>query len=132
PPDPRRHQAPRHCPRSRTARNGDSQVSKTTTSTTTSPNAGASMGELPVVVIGAGPVGLATAAHLLERDLTPLVLEAGPAIGAAIRMWGHTSLFSPWRYNIDAAAGRLLEPTGGQEPGRAGLTTEHDRAAGSR
>src|SRR5918994_449082 len=31
---------------------------------------------LPVVVVGAGPVGLAAAAHLLERDLEPLVLEA--------------------------------------------------------
>ncbi|MFD3843656.1 FAD-dependent oxidoreductase, partial [Streptomyces sp. NPDC058642] len=33
--------------------------------------------QLPVVVIGAGPVGLAAAAHLVERGLDPLVLEAG-------------------------------------------------------
>ena len=33
---------------------------------------------LPVVVVGAGPIGLAAAAHLLERGLEPLVLEAGP------------------------------------------------------
>lgn len=64
---------------------------------------------LPVVVIGAGPVGLAAATHLLERGLTPLVLEAGDQMGAAIRQWGHTRLFSPWRYNVDAAAARLLE-----------------------
>ena len=32
---------------------------------------------LPVVIIGAGPVGLAAAAHVLSRNLTPLVLEAG-------------------------------------------------------
>jgi flavin-dependent dehydrogenase len=35
------------------------------------------MSELPVAVIGASPQGLAAAAHLLERKLEPLVLEAG-------------------------------------------------------
>ena len=78
---------------------------------------------LPVVVIGAGPVGLAAAAHLRERGLTPLVLEAGPAITAAVSQWGHTRLFSPWRYNIDDAARRLLEPTGWQEPDLDALPT---------
>lgn len=64
--------------------------------------------ELPVVVIGAGPVGLAAAAHLAERGLEPLVLEAGDGPGAAIARWGHVRLFSPWRYDVDAAARRLL------------------------
>ncbi|MEE2522156.1 FAD-dependent oxidoreductase [Pseudarthrobacter sp. J75] len=64
---------------------------------------------LPVVVIGAGPVGLAAAAHLLEHGLEPLILEAGPAAGAAIEQWRHIRLFSPWRFNLDAAAVRLLE-----------------------
>lgn len=71
---------------------------------------------LPVAVIGAGPVGLAAAAHLLERGLEPLVLEAGPAVGSAIRAWGHVRLFSTWRYNLDAAAVRLLEVTGWVPP----------------
>ncbi|WP_372339061.1 FAD-dependent oxidoreductase, partial [Actinoplanes sp. RD1] len=53
----------------------------------------------PVVVIGGGPVGLAAAAHLQERGLPFVVLEAGPAAGAAIAEWGHVRLFSPWRYN---------------------------------
>jgi thioredoxin reductase len=78
---------------------------------------------LPVVVIGAGPVGLAAAAHLHERGLTPLVLEAGPDVGAAIRAWGHTRLFSPWQYNIDAAADRLLTAAGWTAPDRQNLPT---------
>ena len=61
-----------------------------------------------VAVIGAGPVGLAAAAHLLERGLTPIVLEAGVEIGHAVRQWGHVQLFSPWEYNVDRAAERLL------------------------
>ncbi|WP_432492047.1 FAD-dependent oxidoreductase [Kineococcus auxinigenes] len=80
----------------------------------------------PVVVIGAGPVGLAAAAHLLERGLEPLVLEAGGQIGAAIRQWRHVRLFSPWRHDVDAAAARLLEPTGWQHPNPTGLPTGAD------
>lgn len=72
--------------------------------------------DLPVVIIGAGPVGLAAAAHVRERGLTPMVLEAGASVATAIRTWGHTRLFSPWRYNIDEAARRLLEARGWQEP----------------
>ena len=71
---------------------------------------------LPVAVIGAGPVGLAAAAHLIERGLEPLILEAGPSAGAAIEQWRHIRLFSPWRYNIDAAAVRLLEAAGWESP----------------
>ncbi|MGW0811553.1 FAD-dependent oxidoreductase, partial [Nonomuraea sp. NPDC002799] len=63
--------------------------------------------ELPVVVIGAGPVGLAAAAHLAERNLGLVVLEAGEQAGASVAKWGHVRVFSPWKYNIDAAARRL-------------------------
>jgi hypothetical protein len=69
-----------------------------------------------VAVIGAGPVGLAAAAHLLERGLEPVVLEAGPAVGHAVREWSHVRLFSPWTYMVDKAAARLLEPTGWNSP----------------
>ncbi|MCW2641550.1 MAG: dependent oxidoreductase [Dactylosporangium sp.] len=72
--------------------------------------------DLPVVVIGAGPVGLAAAAHLTERGLPFLVLEAGSDVAASVRQWGHVRLFSPWRYNIDAAARRLLAAAGWAEP----------------
>lgn len=70
----------------------------------------------PVAVIGAGPVGLATAAHLLERGLEPVIFESGPSAGSAIEGWRHIRLFSPWRFNVDAAAVRLLEATGWETP----------------
>ncbi|MFJ3519319.1 NAD(P)-binding domain-containing protein [Streptomyces sp. NPDC090131] len=72
--------------------------------------------ELPVVVIGAGPAGLAAAAHLLDRDITPLVLEAGPLAGAAVREWAHVRLFSRWGELVDPAAEKLLAPTGWTKP----------------
>jgi flavin-dependent dehydrogenase len=71
---------------------------------------------LPVVVIGGGPVGLAAAAHLLARGQTPLVLEAGNAVGASIRQWSHVRFFSPWKCTVDAASVALLEPTGWTVP----------------
>ncbi|MFC7547776.1 FAD-dependent oxidoreductase [Plantactinospora sp. GCM10030261] len=79
--------------------------------------------ELPVVVIGAGPVGLAAAAHLHERGLPFRVLEAGDTAGAAVRQWGHVRVFSPWRYNIDPAARRLLDDAGWVAPAEDLLPT---------
>jgi threonine dehydrogenase-like Zn-dependent dehydrogenase len=76
---------------------------------------------LPVAIIGAGPVGLAAAAHLLERGVEVVVYEAGDRAGSAVESWGHTRLFSPWEYLVDAAAARLLEQTGWQAPESAVL-----------
>jgi hypothetical protein len=69
-----------------------------------------------VAIIGAGPVGLSAAAHVLERSMTPIVLEAGPEPAHAVRQWRHVQLFSPWEYNVDKAAGRLLSSTGWNSP----------------
>lgn len=71
---------------------------------------------LPVAVIGAGPVGLAAASHLLEKGLQPIVFERGPSVGTAIAEWAHVRIFSPWEYNVDQAARRLLETDGWQMP----------------
>jgi thioredoxin reductase len=77
----------------------------------------------PVAIIGAGPVGLAAAAHLVERGLPFVLLEAGAEPAASVRAWGHVQLFSPWRYSLDKAALRLLEPTGWQAPDPEGYPT---------
>ena len=80
----------------------------------------------PVVVIGAGPVGLAAAAHLAERGVEFLVLESGTSAAAAIDEWRHVRLFSPWRYDMDAAARRLLERSGWLAPDPDQLPTGGD------
>jgi hypothetical protein len=69
-----------------------------------------------VAIIGAGPVGLAAAAHVLEHGMRPIVLEAGDRVGHAVRQWGHVQMFSPWQYNIDNAAARMLASTGWNSP----------------
>jgi thioredoxin reductase len=72
--------------------------------------------ELPVAVIGAGPVGLAAAAHLVLRGVPVKLYEAGESVAANVRDWGHVRLFSPWRFNIDTAARSLLQEHGWREP----------------
>lgn len=72
--------------------------------------------ELPVAVLGSGPVGLAAAAHLHERGIPAVIFERGHEAAASIRSWSHVQLFSPWRFDIDAAAQRLLESTGWEPP----------------
>ena len=87
------------------------------------------MSELPVVVIGAGPQGLAAAAHLTERGLDAIVVERGASAGAAVTEWGHVRLFSAWPELTDAAARRLLEPTGWAAP-ESGYPTGAEWVAG--
>ncbi|MFE9813135.1 NAD(P)-binding domain-containing protein [Streptomyces sp. NPDC005548] len=72
--------------------------------------------EGPVVVIGAGPAGLAAAAHLTERGIDALVVEAGPTAATAVRDWSHVRLFSTWGELTDLAAEKLLAPTGWSKP----------------
>lgn len=79
--------------------------------------------DLPVVVIGAGPIGLAAAAHLSLAGEKFLVLEAGGRIGHHVLQWGHVRLFSPWQYNIDKAARALLDRSGWNAPAENQLPT---------
>jgi thioredoxin reductase len=77
----------------------------------------------PIAVIGAGPVGLAAAAHLVNRGETPIVLEAGERVGATVRQWAHVRIFSPWRYNIDAVAAAMLQKASWSMPDPEHLPT---------
>jgi thioredoxin reductase len=102
--------------------------------TTRPPGASAEPGrhqQLPVIVVGAGPVGLAAAAHLTERGLPALVLEAGARVGAAMREWGHIRTFTPWQYIVDPTAETLLagqgwaRPSGRQSPTGAEIVEQY-------
>src|SRR3954464_2291377 len=79
--------------------------------------------KLPVAVIGAGPVGLAAAAHLAARGEAFVVLESGASIGSSMLQWGHVRMFSPWRYNVDKTARPLLESSGWRSPDPNALPT---------
>ncbi len=81
---------------------------------------------LPVAIVGAGPVGLAAAAHLVKRGLTPLVFERGAQVGATVAEWAHVRVFSPWEFNVDAAARSLLEAEGWRMPDPDELPTGQD------
>jgi FAD dependent oxidoreductase len=71
---------------------------------------------LPIAVLGAGPVGLTTAAHLADRGIDFIVLDRGTGPGAHVREWGHIRMFSPWRYNIDPVVERMLRAAGWAPP----------------
>jgi 2-polyprenyl-6-methoxyphenol hydroxylase-like FAD-dependent oxidoreductase len=73
-------------------------------------------GDLPIAIIGAGPIGLAMAAHLVSCNRRFVVLEAGDEAGHSIREWQHVRLFTEWAGNIDSEADKLLRATGWQRP----------------
>src|SRR5688572_32361806 len=60
-----------------------------------------------VLVIGAGPMGIAAAIGAADRGLDVTVLERGE-IGASLRTWGPTRFFSPLRMNLSLRMGELL------------------------
>jgi thioredoxin reductase len=74
------------------------------------------MSDKTIAIVGAGPVGLAAAAHALGRGLQPIILEAGHKPGHAVRQWAHVRMFSPWRYNVDRASEALLREVGWNSP----------------
>lgn len=84
------------------------------------------MKSLPVAVIGAGPVGLAAAAHLHNNEIPFILLENGPTVASNILSWRHIRVFSPWKYNIDKAARHILSKTNWTSPADDALPTGRD------
>lgn len=76
-----------------------------------------------VLIVGAGPVGLAAACRVLDYGQVPLVLEAGPHAGATVREWGHVPMFSTWRDLVDPAARTRLLEQGWREPDTSAYPT---------
>lgn len=89
-------------------------------------NADKQHSHLPVVVIGAGPVGLAAAAQLVRRNLDVVILERGSHVGHAISQWGHVRVFTPWKYIVDDSAQQLLEEVGWVAPAADEMPTGHE------
>ncbi|NER53018.1 MAG: NAD(P)-binding domain-containing protein [Symploca sp. SIO1A3] len=77
----------------------------------------------PVIVIGAGPVGIAAAAHLHARGIAPLVLEKGNSAGSSMLEWGHVSVFTAWKNVVDKAVVGLLGNSNWQMPDEDKLPT---------
>src|SRR5437773_2623771 len=71
-----------------------------------------------LVRAGAGglPVGRLWRRLVAERGLSFIVFEQGEGPDAAMAEWRHVTFFSPWRFNVDGAAERLLSRTGWVRP----------------
>lgn len=79
--------------------------------------------QYPVAILGAGPVGLAAAAHLAVGGESFILLEKGADVAENIKSWQHVRLFSPWQYNVDKAAKELLQKHGWEMPQEDQLPT---------
>jgi glycine/D-amino acid oxidase-like deaminating enzyme len=78
-----------------------------------------------LAILGAGPIGLEAALAAAERGWEFTVYEAGSAVAASVRDWGHVRLFTPWDMNVSERMRRALP----EAPAGAGLPTGAELAA---
>lgn len=82
-----------------------------------------------VVVVGAGPVGIAAALGAEARGHEVTLLEAAPVVGASLRRWGATRFFTPLRMNLpEALLARLPSLVRGDPPSPEALLTGPEMA----
>ena len=66
-----------------------------------------------LAIIGAGPIGVETAARFADTDWTIALYEAD-SIGAHVQQWGHVDLFSSWELNRSRWGRRRLRDAGAE------------------
>jgi hypothetical protein len=87
------------------------------------------MPDLPVAVLGAGPVGIDAALALADRGLPFRLYEAGDAVGAHVRDWAHVEMFSPWSMNVSGRMAAALAAAGYEVPAGDACPTGGDLLA---
>jgi thioredoxin reductase len=79
-----------------------------------------------VIIVGAGPIGLAAAVHLLKQNISTIIFEHSENVGGNINQWGHVQLFTPWNYNLDELCAIELKKTGWKYPDFNSYPTGHE------
>ncbi|MCB1034499.1 MAG: hypothetical protein KDD47_11770 [Acidobacteria bacterium] len=79
-------------------------------------SAGTSREDLPIAILGAGPVGLEAALAAAEAGRPFVLYEAGDRVASSVRDWGHVRLFSPWSMDVSDRMRRFLEAAGHEVP----------------
>ncbi len=76
-----------------------------------------------VAILGAGPIGLEAALAAADRGLPFTLYEAGEAVAANVRSWGHVRLFTPWELDVSPRMRRHLEAAGQAVPANGDCPT---------
>lgn len=80
--------------------------------------------DLPrLAILGAGPTGLEAALAAAQAGYPFTLYEAGEAVAAHVRDWGHVRLFSPWELDVSPRARARLAEQGHEVPSNGSCPT---------
>ncbi len=68
--------------------------------------------DLPLAILGAGPIGLEAALAAAQASLPFVVLEAGDEVASHVADWGHVHLFTPWSMSVSPRMRQRLATRG--------------------